>query len=155
MNYILILLALFTIIFLIIKKIRSLPPSELRGYLVKLTLISASIILLLLTITGRIHWLGAALAGLLTILRFMLPIIVKSLPFVTQIINRRNIKSHNEAQMTKKEALKVLGLSGRPTEKEIIRAHKQLIQKIHPDRGGSEYLTTTINLAKETLLKKN
>lgn len=53
------------------------------------------------------------------------------------------------------EALQILGIrSSNPTKKEIIAAHRQLIQKFHPDRGGNDYLASRINLAKDILLKK-
>ncbi|VUD48154.1 hypothetical protein TDB9533_01175 [Thalassocella blandensis] len=51
------------------------------------------------------------------------------------------------------EAMLILGLSGTPTEKDIIRAHRALIQKLHPDRGGNDYLASRVNVAKDVLLK--
>lgn len=51
-----------------------------------------------------------------------------------------------------KEALQILGLEGTPSKDEIIQAHRRLIQKLHPDRGGNDYLASRVNLAKDVLL---
>ncbi len=55
--------------------------------------------------------------------------------------------------MTRSEALAVLGLDGEPSDDEIVQAHRSLIQKLHPDRGGNDYLAAKINEAKDFLLK--
>jgi len=55
--------------------------------------------------------------------------------------------------MTRNEALSALGLGEDATREEIVTAHRRLIQKLHPDRGGSTYLAALLNRAKDTLLE--
>lgn len=54
--------------------------------------------------------------------------------------------------MDREQALAVLGLEDGATEQEIVDAHRRLMQRLHPDRGGTDYLAATLNLAKQTLL---
>jgi len=54
--------------------------------------------------------------------------------------------------MTREEALAVLGLAEGATEQEIKAAHRRLIQRVHPDVGGSSDLAARINRAKDVLL---
>ncbi|GAW22220.1 hypothetical protein ANO14919_117560 [Xylariales sp. No.14919] len=59
-----------------------------------------------------------------------------------------------EPRMTKKEASLILSLSERTITKDKVRkAHRTLMLLNHPDRGGSPYLATKVNEAKEFLEK--
>jgi DnaJ-domain-containing protein 1 len=60
----------------------------------------------------------------------------------------------NKAKMTEAEAYEILGLKVGASKQQITEAHRKLIQKNHPDHGGSDYLAAKINLAKKTLMKK-
>ena len=55
-------------------------------------------------------------------------------------------------EMDSDQALAVLGLATGASEKEIVAAHRRLMQKLHPDRGGTDYLAATLNRAKAVLV---
>ena len=56
--------------------------------------------------------------------------------------------------MSRREALEVLGLAEGAGAAEIIRAHRTLMKKFHPDHGGSTTLAARVNQAKDVLMQR-
>ena len=54
--------------------------------------------------------------------------------------------------MTREEALSILALtSWNFTRQDVIDAHKQMITRVHPDTGGSDYVASRVNAARDVL----
>lgn len=66
---------------------------------------------------------------------------------------QKNDDPASEQAMNYEEALDILGLHDPVNKKDIVKAHRSMMQKFHPDRGGSNYLATKINEAKVYLLR--
>jgi DnaJ homolog subfamily C member 19 len=120
--------------------------------------------LVVLVITGRMHWLYAIGGGIAAfaprVIRW-----IKYLPILARFHQqyRQQRASHDNpggnsagrqasGKMTPQQAYEVLGLKPGASREEVILAHKRMMQKVHPDRGGSDYLASQINQAKDTLL---
>ncbi|MCW8885717.1 MAG: molecular chaperone DnaJ [Motiliproteus sp.] len=59
----------------------------------------------------------------------------------------------SNGELSLDEAWEVLGLKPGASRDAIIQAHKRMMVRLHPDKGGSNYLASKINQAKDLLLK--
>lgn len=209
---------------------KRLPPPQRRDFLFKYAGILLLGIAILLVVTGRLHWIGAALAALVPIARHAPSLLMRWWPvlrwvrqkkFANSVVRTRflnvtvdqqsgamngtitegdyqgqALEDLSEAQLqellvtyrkldpessrllsaymqrrfqgtgyqqqsqpaensslSRAEALQILGLDDEATREDIVKAHKSLMQKVHPDRGGSDYLAAKINQAKDFLLR--
>jgi hypothetical protein len=57
--------------------------------------------------------------------------------------------------MTEQEAYEILGLSPGADREAVLAAHRALIKRLHPDAGGSAYLSARVNEARSVLLQRH
>ncbi len=235
MPRLILLAAIAVVLYILIQRARSAPPHKRRGELIKVGLGIAVVAVIILTLAGKMHWVGAALTGLLVALRQMAPTLVRLFPMLASLRSQggpsagqqstvqtellRMLLDHDSGKlqgevlqgsyrgwrledmdrdqlkelldfcqsqdadsaqllesyleqrfpgeapfdstqpppqqssgMNRQEALAILGLPEEANDEDIVAAHRKLIQKLHPDRGGNDYLAAKINQAKDFLL---
>ncbi len=76
---ILLLVIIFTLVILV-RRAQQQPPHKRRAAYLQIIVGSAVIGVIILTLMGKMHWVGAALTGVLVVARQLLPVLVRLLP---------------------------------------------------------------------------
>lgn len=156
-------IALAAAVFVALKQWGKLSPEKRTGAIWKLVLVVGGALLLFMVLTGRVHVLTAAVAALLPLLR-KLPALLNLVPVLRRHLGadsgaeqtsgnqQRGGTAPSGGPMSEQEACEVLGVARGCSREQVVEAHRRLIQKLHPDRGGNDYLAAKINEARQVLL---
>ncbi len=157
----LVIIAIVAIIYFL-KFFRRIPAKDKPKAAIKYGLYIAAIVVIGLVLTGKLHWVAAGIAGLLPIAQRLFFAGMRVMPFLQRMYAS---KKENEQQsqastppapdsnMTVDKAKEIFGIKTLESSEQITKRHRELMQKNHPDRGGSDYLAAQINEAKECLIK--
>jgi hypothetical protein len=145
----------------LVRYLRRQPATVRRSLLIKYIFYGLGGLTIVLAATGKIHWLGAAIAAMIPVASKLGIWGLRFFPLFQQWRRHKqsnHSKQHGNSAMNYsvanyEEALALFGLTATADKKQIIQRHRELMQKHHPDRGGSNDLAAQINEAKEILLE--
>lgn len=159
-----VLLAIAILGYLLWQQLKQSSPERRRKLLRRGGFIGLFAIILILAATGRVHWLMAAATAIIPLIKILFGLLLRSLPFLQVWLKHRQSRDRqsspppsvppSSSDLTEDEAWQLLGLEHGASREEIIQAHKHLMQKLHPDRGGNDYLAAKLNAARDLLLGK-
>jgi hypothetical protein len=158
---VILILTLVLVLFWGVQFIKKLPVSFSASGSKIVIWMMAIAFLLVLASTGKLNWLFAMLGLLIASLVRWMPLLLKHAPALHRLwlmfganksYQEQGPKPGRGSHLSPAEALEVLGLKSGASREDIILAHRKLIAKLHPDKGGSDYLAAQINLAKKILL---
>jgi hypothetical protein len=138
----------------------------LRARAPMLLLTALALVGIALAATGRLNWIFAAIGAALPML-WRLVGLLRFLPWITRLMGGAAGAKANAQQkpgddapsgqpgngrMSRAEAAEMLGVELSASRDEIMAAHRRLIQRLHPDRGGTDYLASRLNEARDCLI---
>jgi hypothetical protein len=134
---------LLLVLYLLIRRAAHADPVR-RAQLLRWVTATMVTVLLLLVVRGGI-------AVTVSLLVMCLPVLLRYWQTLWRSPPLRG--SRNEtAGIGREEAYEILGLQPGATKEQIKAAHRRLMQRVHPDHGGSDYLAVRVNQAKDLLL---
>lgn len=141
----------------LLRSLSRLPAPSRRRLLRTLAILSGVVALFALLRFGA-GWLAAGfstLAGLLYWLARsgLLPFLVRGGARYAERRANGQAEKRKKRGMSAEEAASILGVSRFADAETIKQAHRRLMQKLHPDHGGNEFLAQMINQAKDRLLE--
>lgn len=160
-------LALAAAVFVILKKWGALSPEGRKNAAWKAVLVVGGALLVFMVLTGRVHVLTAAVAAVIPLLR-KLPALLRFLPMARRMAGqepgdqeadfsagqRQPPPGRAGSTMTREEACSLLGVKPDCSRDDVVAAHRRLMLKVHPDRGGNDYLAAKLNEARDVLIGK-
>ncbi len=163
MFYSLLLIAVIVALIWAKRSFTKLPPEERKAALMNWSLIGGAIVVVGLILAGRAPWVMGILAALMAVAGRVAQL-ASYFPIFKQIFGQASGAENGSSQsnggpgvannqdMDKRPAAEILGVAENASAEEVKLAHKRLMQKLHPDRGGSDALAKQINRAKDVLL---
>lgn len=159
MFYSLLIIAVLGVGIFRFKRWQKSPKDQQQKSAKQIVLWTLAAVVLALVVTGRAHWLMGVLATLLA-LAGRVAQFAQYVPLFKKLFGDANAQqppsgsSPINQTMSRQDAADILGVDISANQDEIRNAHKKLMQKIHPDRGGSDALAKQINQAKNILTDK-
>jgi len=160
MPKLIVLIALAAVVLLSWHQLRAMPAAKRKRYLLQIGFWGLVGLIIIAVVTGRLHWVGAVIAGALGVVKAILPRLWRYLPLLMPLFKRYSGTSdtknanHNETPPeTIVQAFTLLDLPLTASKEDVIEAHRKKMQKAHPDKGGNHEMAAKLNEAKQQLLE--